>query len=80
MSGALQAVFQNQRSFVTVTPTVEYLVIAGGGGGGGSQGDTGGGGGAGGLLTASGFAVSAGSPITVTVGGGGAGTDSGRGT
>ena len=52
----------------SVTPiafTVEYLVIAGGGGGGATRG---GGGGAGGYLTASGFTVSTGSPITVTVG------------
>ena len=54
---------------------VEYLVVAGGGGsnlyGGGYAT---GGGGAGGLRTASGFAVSTGSAITVTVGaGGGAG-------
>jgi hypothetical protein len=51
-----------------VTPTVEYLVVAGGAGG---AADDGGGGGAGGLRTASGFAVSAGSAITVTVGAGG---------
>jgi hypothetical protein len=52
-------------------PTVEYLVVAGGGGGAGMY-QTGGGGG-GGLLTAAGYAVTAGSPITVTVGAGGAG-------
>jgi hypothetical protein len=74
MSGALQAVFQNLRSFGGgVTPTVEYLVIAGGGGGGR---DDGGGGGAGGFRTASGFSVSAGSPLTVTIGGGGNGGSS----
>ncbi len=50
--------------------TVEYLVVAGGGGG---AADDGGGGGAGGLLTATGFAVSPDSLITVTVGGGGTG-------
>jgi hypothetical protein len=57
--------------FATLLPpsTVEYLVVAGGGGGGGNGG---GGGGAGGFRTAAGFAVSAGSAITVTVGGGGA--------
>ena len=49
---------------------VEYLVVAGGGGG---AADDGGGGGAGGLLTASGFAVSSGSAITVTIGAGGSG-------
>lgn len=63
------------RSFsITVTlpvapSTVEYLVVAGGGGGGAWAG--GGGGGAGGLRTATGFAVSSGSAITVTVGAGG---------
>lgn len=53
-----------------ITSSVEYLVIAGGGGGG--NGPYQGGGGAGGYRTASGFAVSAGTPITVTVGAGGA--------
>lgn len=52
------------------TTTVEYLVVAGGGGGGDVSG---GGGGAGGFRTASNFAVTAGSPITVTVGAGGSG-------
>ena len=47
--------------------SVEYLVVAGGGG------SAFGGGGAGGLLTAAGFAVTLGAPITVTVGAGGAG-------
>jgi len=53
--------------------TVEYLVVAGGGAGGNGENslNNGGGGGAGGLLTASGFAVSTGSAITVTVGAGG---------
>lgn len=57
---------------LTVAPTsVEYLVVAGGGGGGR---DNAGGGGAGGFRTATGFAVSAGSAITVTVGAGGVGS------
>ena len=59
------------------TPTaVEYLVVAGGGGGGGGRQNYGGagGGGAGGYRTASNFAVTSGTPITVTVGAGG-GTD-----
>jgi len=56
----------------TAPPTVEYLVIAGGGGGGFSNGAGGGGGGAGGYRTATGFAVTAGTPLTVTVGAGGA--------
>jgi hypothetical protein len=55
----------------TAPPTVEYLVIAGGGGGGFSNGAGGGGGGAGGYRTATGFAVAAGTPLTVTVGAGG---------
>ena len=54
----------------TAPTTVEYLVVAGGGGGGGRYG---GGGGAGGLLTATGYAITTGSAITVTVGAGGAG-------
>jgi hypothetical protein len=54
----------------SVTPTVEYLVVAGGGG---ASGDRGGGGGAGGYRTATGFSVTSGTPITVTVGGGGNG-------
>jgi hypothetical protein len=65
---------------ITVVPinpptAVQYLVVAGGGGG-GSGGESrggGGGGGGGGYRTATGFAVSFGSPITVTVGAGGAG-------
>ena len=50
--------------------TVEYLVVAGGGGGGtpGYNANTGGGGGAGGFLTATGYAITLGSTITVTVG------------
>lgn len=57
-------------SITATTPvapsTVEYLVVAGGGGG------SSGGGGAGGFRTATGLAVTAGTPITVTVGTGGA--------
>ena len=59
------------------TPTVEYLVVAGGGGGGAT---VAGGGGGGGFRTATGFAVSSGVGITVTVGGGGAGATSVSGT
>ena len=59
-----------------VTPSVEYLVVAGGGGGGGWGG---GGGGAGGLRTATGYAVTAGSAITITIGAGGTGEPSGSG-
>ena len=62
------------------TPTVEYLVVAGGGGGGGEDGNSGGGGGgAGGFRTATGFAVTSGSAITVTVGAGGSGTSGASG-
>jgi len=50
------------------TPTVDYLVIAGGGSGGSWHG---GGGGAGGYLTASNFAVAAGTALNVTIGAGG---------
>ena len=55
-------------SLAWVTPTVEYLVVAGGGAGGYERG---GGGGAGGLLTGIGFAVTSGVPIAITVGTGG---------
>ena len=64
------------------TSTVEYLVVAGGGGGGGQSNSDqfGGGGGAGGLLTATGYAITAGSAITVTVGAGGAGGSNAAGS
>jgi hypothetical protein len=56
----------------TFTPlqglSCDYLVVAGGGGGGSG---TAGGGGAGGYLTGTGFAVTSGTPIAVTVGAGG---------
>jgi hypothetical protein len=51
-----------------VSISIDYLVIAGGGAGGAAFG---GGGGAGGYLTATGYSVNTGSPITVTVGAGG---------
>jgi hypothetical protein len=54
------------------TSSIEYLVVAGGGGGGWMLA---GGGGAGGYRTATGYPVSSGSPITVTVGAGGAGNN-----
>ena len=53
-----------------IVSTVDYLVVAGGGGGGSVRG---GGGGAGGFLTGTGFAVTDGVPIAITVGAGGAG-------
>jgi len=59
---------------LTVLYSVEYLVVAGGGGGGGYGG---GGGGAGGFRTASNFAITPGSVITVTVGAGGTGQPAG---
>ena len=56
---------------MTITPNsaIDYLVVAGGGSGGNRDG---GGGGAGGYLTASAYSVTAGIPMTVTVGSGGA--------
>jgi hypothetical protein len=61
--------------YVPVAPsTVEYLVVAGGGGGGFFLG---GGGGAGGYRTGTSYAVSTGTPITVTIGGGGTGSSTG---
>lgn len=62
----------------TGVTSVETLVVAGGAGGGYQQG---GGGGAGGLKTNASLSVTAGTPITVTVGAGGAGgTSSGAAT
>jgi hypothetical protein len=58
----------NWPGIATAPSTVEYLVVAGGGGGGTNHG---GGAGAGGFRTATGFSVTAGTPITVTVGAGG---------
>ena len=66
-----QLVYQAAGSWPVVaypTPNVEYLVVAGGGGGGN---DVAGGGGAGGFRTATGLAVTPGTPYTVTVGAGG---------
>ena len=58
--------------------TVEYLLVAGGGSGGASgNGAGGGGGGAGGYRTETGYAITPGSPITVTVGAGGSGVSPG---
>jgi hypothetical protein len=71
--------FRNE-GVATAPPTVEYLVVAGGGGGGGAQNSAGGGGGAGGLLTATGYSITDGTPITVTVGAGGASIASDTGT
>ena len=57
------------------TTSVEYLVIAGGGGSGSGVSC---GGGAGGYRTASGFAVSASTAYSITVGAGGAQSDAGN--
>ena len=59
---------------VPVVSSVEYIVIAGAGGGGAWLG---GGGGAGGLLAGTGYAITTGTPVTVTVGGGGPASSSG---
>ena len=64
----------------TFTPnkngSVEYLVVAGGGGSARETWESGGGG-AGGFLTATGFACSASSALTVTIGAGGVGNQGG---
>jgi hypothetical protein len=73
MSAVQQAVLANFKAGSSATPTVEYLVIGGG------TGAYNGGGAAGQFRTAAGYSVTAGSPITVTVGAGGnvaAGTSS----
>ena len=70
-SGTHTAVTQRAfNPYAGVTETVEYLVVAGGGGA-GSKGEGGSGGGAGGLLTSTGYIVTAGSALTITVGAGG---------
>lgn len=56
--------------------TIEVLVVAGGGGGGM---DMGGGGGGGGVISNTSFSVTAGAPLTVTVGAGGFGGPAGSG-
>ena len=58
------------------TGIVEVLVVAGGGGAGS---DMGGGGGGGGVISTTSYSVTAGSPITVTVGAGGTGAPAGAG-
>jgi len=55
-----------------ILSSVEYLVVAGGGAGGNGAG---GGGGGGGYRTSTNFAISQGTPYTVTVGGGGTTAD-----
>ena len=71
-SGTHTAVTQRAfNPYAGAPDTVEYLVVAGGGGS-GYFASGGGGGGGGGLLTAAGFAVAAGTALTVTVGAGGA--------
>jgi hypothetical protein len=58
------------------TGTIEVLVVAGGGGAGS---DMGGGGGGGGVISNTAVSVTAGTPITVTVGAGGSGAPAGTG-
>jgi len=73
---ALTTTFNSTGTFTAQAGTteVEYLVVAGGGGGGGSaNGNYGGGGGAGGFRTATGYSVTGGSSIPVTVGAAGTG-------
>jgi hypothetical protein len=74
MAQQLQGQIRKVWSSGNSTSYVEYLVVAGGGGGGGTASGAGaaGGGGAGGLLQGI-YPITAGSPITVTVGSGGAG-------
>jgi hypothetical protein len=71
-------------SVTVLIPSVEYLVVAGGGGGaGGVTGPfdvAGAGGGAGGFRTGTGILLSAGTPYTVTVGAGGNGGLSAKGS
>ena len=68
LGGIISAVNTGLNQPVT---TVEYLVVAGGGSGVGGSGGSGGGG-AGGLLQGTGYPVTVGSSITVTVGAGAA--------
>ena len=64
-------VFTTSGTFTpSFTGTIEVLVVAGGGGGGM---DMGGGGGGGGVISNTSFSVTAGTPITVTIGAGGTG-------
>lgn len=72
--GNLVYVFTSSGTFTVNSGSgnVEYLVIAGGGGAGNS-----GGGGAGGYKTATGYAVTAGSNYTVTIGAGGSANNKG---
>ena len=67
--GAITEVAPPTTLTITPNPAIDYLVVAGGGSGGNRDG---GGGGAGGYLTASAYSVTAGTPMTVTVGSGGA--------
>ena len=69
MSGALQAVFQNQRSFGAPSVTASYLIV--GGGGGVTKSYYAGGGGGGGVISGSGASLSTSTTYAVTVGQGG---------
>ena len=73
-------IFNNSGTFtVAAGGSVAVLVVAGGGGGGGASGPYGSGGGAGGLIYSNAYPVVAGSNYTITVGGSGAGNNSGVG-
>jgi hypothetical protein len=69
----LRGLIEKSWGVSSVTPQVEYLVVAGGGAGGGGAAYGGGGGGAGGLLQGI-IPITAGSSLTVTVGAGGTGS------
>ena len=74
-SGYTINVYTESGTFIpNFTGTVEVLVVAGGGGGGM---DMGGGGGGGGVISNTAYAVTAGTPVTVTVGLGGKGGPAG---
>lgn len=75
-SGYTYKISTNTCEIIPIAPsTVDYLVVAGGGGGGG---DGGGGGGAGGYRTGTGYSVTSGSVIAITVGNYGAGGGNNR--
>lgn len=75
-AGPMQIEFTSSDTWTVPAGTteVEVLVVAGGGGGGSHYGA---GGGAGGLVSHSGYSVTPGSNITITIGAGGAGASSG---
>ena len=68
------AVVANTQNTLSVTPTIDYLIVGGGGGGGNGiyNRASGGGGGGGGVLYGNAVAVSAATQYNISVGGGGA--------